>query len=151
MKILVSACLLGCACRYDGASKADEAVLRLGKTHTLIPFCPEIYGGLPTPRPPCELRGGRVWRADGADCTAAYQKGAAEALAICKRLGVTTAVLKARSPSCGHGEIYDGSFTGTLTSGEGLAAARLSENGIAIFDETTCCRLDGETVDSAEE
>ena len=151
MKILVSACLVGCACRYDGASKANEAVLRLEKTHTLIPFCPEIYGGLPTPRPPCELRGGWVLRADGADCTAAYQKGAAEALALCGRLGITAAVLKARSPSCGHAKIYDGTFTGTLTRGDGLAAALLLQNGIAVFDETTCCRLCGETVDLAEE
>ena len=135
LKILVSACLMGHACRYDGHAKVCEKILRLAGAHTLIPFCPEIYGGLPTPRMPCECKDGRVLRADGADCTAAYQKGAAEALALCRRLEIRTAILKARSPSCGHGQIYDGTFTGRLVRGDGVTAALLLQNGVAVYSE----------------
>lgn len=150
MKILVSACLVGCACRYDGKAKASESVLALANTHTLIPFCPEIYGGLPTPRLPCECKDGRVLRADGTDCTNAYEKGAAEALALCKTLDIRTAILKARSPSCGCGEIYDGSFTGRLVRGDGVTAARLLQNGVAVFHEENCSVLQGENGENAD-
>ena len=97
MNILVSACLLGCACRYDGASKPCENVLSLAKKHTLIPFCPEVYGGLPTPRPPSEIRNGRVINSEGKDVTNEYEKGAKEALRIAKLFGCKAAVLKASS------------------------------------------------------
>lgn len=135
MNILVSACLLGCACRYDGGSKPCAAVRALAARHTLIPVCPEIYGGLPTPRTPCEIVGGRVLSKDGADRTDAYRRGASEALRLAGALGCRAALLKARSPACGSGEVYDGSFSGTLTAGDGVAAAALSAAGIAVFGE----------------
>ena len=135
MNILVSACLLGCACRYDGGSKPCAAVRALAAKHTLIPVCPEIYGGLPTPRTPCEIVGGRVLSRDGADRTDAYRRGASEALRLAGALGCRAALLKARSPACGSGEVYDGSFSGTLTAGDGVAAAALSAAGIAVFGE----------------
>ena len=135
MNILVSACLLGCACRYDGGSKPCAAVRALAARHTLIPVCPEIYGGLPTPRTPCEIVGDRVLSKDGADRTDAYRRGASEVLRLAGALGCRAALLKARSPACGSGEIYDGSFSGTLTAGDGVAAAALSAAGIAVFGE----------------
>ena len=142
MNILVSACLLGCACRYDGGAKPCAAVRALAAAHTLIPVCPEIYGGLPTPRTPCEIVGGRVLAKDGADRTDAYRRGAAEALRIAETLGCRAALLKARSPACGSGEIYDGSFTGRLTAGDGVAAAALKAAGIAVFGEDRLAELE---------
>ena len=135
MNLLVSACLLGCACRYDGGAKPCDAVRALAVAHTLIPFCPEIYGGLPTPRTPCEIVGDRVLAKDGADRTDAYRRGAAEALRMAELFDCRAALLKARSPACGSGEVYDGSFSGTLTAGDGVAAAALSAAGIAVFGE----------------
>lgn len=135
MKILVSACLLGCCCRYDGKSKADERVLALEKSHTLIPVCPEQLGGLCTPRLPAELQGEKVIRNDGADVTAQYAKGAREALRLYSLLSCDAAILKARSPSCGKGRVYDGTFTGTLTAGHGITAALFQEKGIRVFTE----------------
>lgn len=136
MKILVSACLLGTACRYDGESRPCEAVLSLGKEHTLIPVCPEILGGLATPRLPCERVGERVMRCDGEDVTEAYQKGAQEVLRLARILDVRTAILKEKSPACGCGKIYDGTFSRTLTDGNGVLAALLTENGIRVMGET---------------
>lgn len=135
MNILVSACLLGCACRYDGKSKPHPAVIQLMKTHTLIPVCPEIYGGLPTPRPPSEIIGDRVVNNLGADMTAAYMRGAKETLCFAKLYGCTAAILKAKSPSCGKGRVYDGSFSGTLRDGNGVTAELLLQNGIAVYTE----------------
>ena len=133
MKILVSACLLGLPCRYDGRSLPNETVLALGKHHTLVPFCPEIYGGLATPREPAEIRGERVVTRAGSDVTDAYRAGANEALRTAQLLGCTCAVLQDRSPSCGSGMIYDGAFTGTLTTGDGLTARLLRQNGIRVL------------------
>ena len=132
MKILVSRCLLGERCRYDGKRIPDAEVIALGREHTLIPVCPEMLGGLPCPRTPCEVRGERVVSRDGEDLTDAYRRGAEEALRICRENGCEKAVLKARSPSCGKGIIYDGSFTGTLTAGDGVTARLLEENGIPV-------------------
>ena len=132
MKILVSRCLLGERCRYDGKRIPDAEVIALGREHTLIPVCPEMLGGLPCPRTPCEVRGERVVSRDGEDRTDAYRRGAEEALRICRENGCEKAVLKARSPSCGKGIIYDGSFTGTLTAGDGVTARLLEENGISV-------------------
>lgn len=137
MNILVSACLLGKACRYDGKSKPCEAVQNLAERHTLIPVCPELMGGLPTPRPPCEIVDGRVLDRDGNDRTEAYQKGAQEALRIAQENGCTVAVLKENSPSCGCGKIHNGKFDGGLTEGNGVTAALLLENGITVDGETT--------------
>ena len=136
MKILISACLLGACCRYDGASKAHPEVAALAERHTLVPVCPEQLGGLATPRPPAERRGDRVVTKDGADVTEAYRRGAEEALRLCRLLGCEAAVLKERSPSCGRGEIYDGTHSGTLTAGDGVTAALLAANGIPVYGES---------------
>lgn len=135
-KILVSACLLGVRCRYDGRSVPCEALLqRLGELEA-VPVCPEILGGLPTPRTPAERQGGRVVAKDGRDVTAQYRRGAGETLRLARLFGCRYALLKERSPSCGCGAIYDGSFTGTLTSGDGTAAELLCANGVQVFGET---------------
>lgn len=136
MKILVSACLLGVRCRYDGKSKPHPAVERLMEQHTLIPVCGEILGGLPTPRVSAERQGERVVTADGRDVTAAYRRGAEEVLRLAKLYGCKAAVLKERSPSCGSGRIYDGTFTGTLTDGWGVTAELLRDHGICVIGES---------------
>ena len=136
MKILVSACLLGVRCRYDGKSKPHPAVERLLEQHTLIPVCGEILGGLPTPRVSAERQGARVVTADGRDVTAAYRRGAEEVLRLAERYGCKAAILKERSPSCGSGRIYDGTFTGTLTDGWGVTAELLRDHGICVIGES---------------
>ena len=136
MTILVSACLLGCPCRYDGAAKADPRVLALMERHTLIPVCPEQLGGLPTPRLPSERREGGVFDRGGKDVTAQYRQGAEEVLRLARLYGCTHAVLKERSPSCGNGQIYDGSFSHVLVPGSGVAAELLAQNGITVLGES---------------
>ena len=138
MNILISGCLLGLSCRYDGKSKGlDKALIEKLKTkHTLIPACPEQLGGLPTPRPPAERVGDRVLTASGGDVTAQYRRGAEEALRLCRVTGCEAAVLKERSPSCGSGAVYDGTFSGVLTAGDGVAAALLKEAGIPVYGES---------------
>lgn len=133
--ILVSACLLGCPCRYTGDGCLNGAILALAKAHTLIPVCPEQLGGLATPRPPAERQGDRVISAAGEDVTEPYRKGAQTVVEIAKLSHVALAIMKARSPSCGYGVIYDGTFTGTRISGSGVAAELLSESGIPVFTE----------------
>ena len=135
-RLLVSACLLGTPCRYDGKSKKNEVVCALAERFELIPVCPEELGGLPTPRTPSERRGARVVMRDGHDVTAEYRRGAECALEAARRKGVLAAVLKERSPSCGSGEIYDGTFTGALTAGDGVTAELLKANGIVVFGES---------------
>ena len=131
----MSACLLGVCCRYDGKSKAHEAILRLAEKHELIPVCPEQLGGLSTPRPPSEIQQGRVMNRLGQDVTAQYQKGAEEALRLCLLFHCDVAILKARSPSCGCGQVYDGSFSGVLVPGDGVTARLLRESGIRVLTE----------------
>ena len=135
MIILVSACLLGLCCRYDGASKPCPAVIAAAQKHTLIPICPEIYGGLPTPRPPAERQGNRVVAKNGRDVTAEYEHGAQETLRLAQLFGAHHAILKEKSPSCGYGHIYDGTFTCTLTDGSGLAAQYLHDAGLELHGE----------------
>ncbi len=135
MNILVSACLLGLPARYDGKEKACPWVLSLGEKHTLIPVCPEQMGGLPTPRTPCECRGSSVVDKNGTDRTEAYEKGAACALRVAELNGCTIAILKQRSPSCGSNMIYDGSFTGRVIPGAGVAAKALQRAGLTVFSE----------------
>ena len=136
IKILVSACLLGFPCRYDGQSKPCPAVQNLQNTHTLLPVCPEVDGGLTTPRSPAECQAdGRVVNADGVDVTDAYLRGAECALHTATKEGVTLAILKAKSPSCGCGRIYDGSFSRRLTDGNGVTAAHLLSHGIRVITE----------------
>lgn len=137
MNILVSHCFLGEPCRYDGASRLDRQVLELHRAgHNLIPVCPEVLGGLEIPRAPAELQAdGRVINEDGDDVTDAFRTGAEQALAIAKENHCTVAILKSRSPSCGSGEIYDGSFSHKLTAGWGVTAQLLREAGLTVMDE----------------
>ena len=141
MKILVSACLLGVKCRYDGRDNFFEKLSALKEKHTLIPICPEIMGGLPTPRAPSEVRDGKVFSNTGADVTENFRRGAAEALRLAEFFGCECAVLKERSPSCGLGSIYDGTFSKTLVPGSGVTAALLTENGITVYGESEIDKL----------
>ncbi len=138
MNILVSACLLGTPCRYNGKGSADERVLTLRERHHLIPVCPEILGGLATPRTPAERRGDRVVAKDGKDVTGAYERGAEEVLRLARLFDCQAAVLKERSPSCGAGKIYDGTFSGMLTEGNGVCAQMLLDAGIQVLGESDC-------------
>lgn len=143
MNILVSACLLGVACRYDGDANACPALLAALRAggHTAVPVCPEVYGGLPTPRSPSERQGARVLTCAGIDVTAAYRKGAETAVRLAALTGCRAAVLKANSPSCGVGQIYDGSFSHRLTAGDGVAAAALRQAGLAVYTEKNMTAL----------
>jgi uncharacterized protein YbbK (DUF523 family) len=133
--ILVSACLAGIFCRYSGDAYPCEPVVDLVRKGLAVPFCPEVYGGLPTPRPPCEILGDKVVDAEGADRTAEFRRGAEEGLRLAKLMGCRQAVLKTRSPSCGSGEVYDGTFTSTCVAGDGLFARLLKEHGITVRTE----------------
>ncbi|GBC63048.1 DUF523 domain-containing protein [Desulfonema ishimotonii] len=133
--IIVSACLAGVRCRYNGDAFPNEKVIELVATGKALPVCPEQLGGLPTPRPPAEIVGERVINTQGADITPQFQAGAREALRLCRLAGCTKAILKSRSPSCGYGRIYDGTFSGTLIPGDGLFARLLRENGVEILTE----------------
>lgn len=139
--ILISGCLLGLCCRYDGKSKPNEKIKALSEKYYLIPICPEQLGGLPTPRAPSEIIGERVVSCTGIDVTAEYRRGAAEALRLSQLFGCKKAILKERSPSCGFGRVYDGSFSGRLVDGNGVAAALLAANGIEIFGESRTVEL----------
>ena len=136
--LLISRCLLGDPCRYDGKSKplSAETLEMLRERYQLIPVCPEVLGGLPTPRTPSERQGDRVVMKTGADVTEEYRRGAEAALRAAQENRVCAALLKERSPSCGKGEIYDGSFTGTLTNGNGVTAQLLLENGFTVYGES---------------
>ena len=136
MNILVSACLLGVACRYDGKSKPNEDVIKLMEIHNLIPFCPEIYGGLPTPRHPSEIVADKVLNKIDEDVTGQYKKGAEEALRIAKMYKCQYAILKEKSPSCGKGKIHNGNFDGGYIEGNGITAQLFIENGITILGES---------------
>ena len=136
MKLLVSACLLGVCCRYDQKSAPNELVCSLAKKHQIVPVCPEQLGGLPTPRPPAEIKDGKVITKEGADVTAQYKLGAEMTLKLARDLGCSAAVLKERSPSCGCGSIYDGTFSKTQIIGNGITARLLIENGIAVLGES---------------
>lgn len=135
-RILVSACLLGVNCRYNGTGQEMEAVTALMEDYELIPVCPEVFGGLSTPREPAEQKDGRVIARDGRDVTEQFARGAEEALKLAKLYGCRCAVLKERSPSCGYGEIYDGSFGKKLVPGNGIAAGLLAEHGIRVLGES---------------
>lgn len=130
-------CLLGEPCRYDGKSVPLDGTIieKLKEKYTLVTVCPEQEGGLPTPRIPAERMGKNVVRRDGVDVTAEYRKGAEVALSLCRRFDISIALMKAKSPSCGAGRIYDGTFSGTLTDGDGVTVSLLSGNGIKIFTE----------------
>ena len=151
--LLVSACLLGQPVRYDAASKGlpEHWQARLAARYTLLPFCPECAGGLPTPRPAAEIRGGdganvlvgqaTVRTGSGDDVSAAFVRGARLALALAQHHGCTAAVLKANSPSCGNRHIYSGQFDGQLQAGAGVCAALLQQHGITVYNETELAQL----------
>lgn len=137
MNVLISACLLGYCCRYDGSNNGPiEELVPLKERCHLIPICPEQLGGLTTPRLPAERLGDRVINTDGEDITVQYERGAREALRLARLFGCKYAILKSRSPSCGSGHIYDGTFTHTLIERSGTTAELLESNGITVLDET---------------
>ena len=140
-KILISACLLGTPCRYDAKSVRRVDVEALSERYELIPICPEVDGGLPTPRTPSERLGDRVVMRDGTDVTENFLLGAEHAYAVALEHGCEIALLKERSPSCGKDVIYDGSFTSTLTKRMGVAAEYLSLRGIRVFGESDVGKL----------
>jgi len=133
---LVSACLIGINCRYDGKSNTNRKCLKLFKRGGLIPVCPEQLGGLSTPREPAEIqKSGKILTKSRKDATKNFIKGAKETLKIAKSLRVKEAILKSKSPSCSHGEIYDGNFSGKLIKGDGVTTALLKKNGIQVITE----------------
>lgn len=132
MKILMSACLLGEKCTYKGTA---NPIPDLSDRSTFVPCCPEVMGGLPIPRKPAEIVGDRVVTEDGTDVTEAYLEGARQSVEIAKREGVAFAVMKSKSPSCGKGKIYDGTFTHTLIPGDGITVRALREAGIEVLTE----------------
>ncbi|MAG61045.1 purine-nucleoside phosphorylase [archaeon] len=134
MKI-VSACLAGINCRYDGKSKPNGKISDIVKKGEAIAVCPEELGGLPTPRPAAEQVKNKVINNKGEDITEQFYKGANLALAIAEENNCTEAILKCKSPMCGKGEVYDGSFSGTLTEGEGIFAKLLNEKGVKVITE----------------
>jgi len=134
-RVLMSACLLGVNCRYSGDGKLLEGVERLMEVAEIIPVCPEILGGLTTPRVPAERVGDKVIAKDGTDVTVQYHRGASESLYLAKLFSAQYALMKERSPSCGYGVIYDGSFAGRKVPGMGVTAEALRAMGVAVFDE----------------
>ena len=137
MKVAISACLLGPSVRYDGGAKPVSAVQRLAQKVNVTKICPETASGLPVPRPPAEQREGRVWLRDGSDVTEDFERGSKTALSTVKSSHITLAVLKAKSPSCGVHEIYDGTYSGKLVFGEGTLTRHLLEEGICVVTEKT--------------
>ena len=134
MKI-VSACLAGIDCTYDGKNRSCDKVVEMVKAKKAIPVCPEQLGGLPTPRIPAEIQKGNVINQKGIDVTVNFQKGAEEALKIAKMVNCTTAILKSHSPSCGKGIIYDGTFNHIKIKGNGIFAEMLMNEGINVKTE----------------
>ena len=134
MKIMVSACLIGENCKYDGGNNKSEKLLSFLRGHEVIPVCPEVLGGLPTPRVPSEIVGGEVVDRNGVSRDDCFRRGAEKALDIARREKPDLVVLQSRSPSCGVNQIYDGSFSGKLISGRGVFAKMLSGDGFNIKD-----------------
>ena len=134
MKIMVSACLLGENCKYNGGNNRRPELLRLLAGHTVIPACPEVAGGLPVPRYPCEIVNGVVTNNRGESKDAEFRSGAQRCLEKALKEKVDLVILQSRSPSCGVYQIYDGTFSGTLKPGKGVFAELLSANGIAMMD-----------------
>lgn len=141
---LISACLLGIDCKYSGGNNSCQAVKNLAEGHSYIAVCPEVAGGLAVPRPPCEILGGRVWNKEGEDVTQSFIDGATDVITESKRRAliaeeeIELAILKSRSPSCGSGKIYDGTFSGRLIDGDGIFAKMVKELGIKVISEEDC-------------
>ena len=140
--LLISACLLGYCCRYDGSNNGPiPELIPLKRRYHLIPICPEQLGGLKTPRLSAERLGDRVVNCEGEDITAEYERGAREALRMARLFDCTTAILKSRSPSCGPTEVYDGTFTHTVVQRPGTTAELLIKNGLTVLDESQVAQL----------
>lgn len=135
VKVAVSSCLLGTNCRYDGKNSYNELVLSLKDNFELIPICPEILGDLKTPRVPSEIKGNRVINKEGIDVTSNYLNGAKKTLKIAKDNDCKVAILKSKSPACGKGLIYDGSFSNKLVKNDGICAKLFKDNGIEVYSE----------------
>ena len=135
MKIAVSSCLLGINCKYNGKSNYNEDIIKLKEKYEIIPICPEVLGGLPTPRIPSEIINNKVINQEGTDVTLEYVTGANKALQILKENNIKIVILKAKSPSCGKGEIYDGTFSHTIIEGNGITAKLFLENDILVLNE----------------
>ena len=134
MKIMVSACLLGENCKYNGGNNLSESLIQLLSGHTVIPVCPEVLGGLPVPRVPAEIVNGVVTNREGVPVDDAFRRGAERALQIAEREQPDWIILQSRSPSCGVRQVYDGSFTGTLVPGQGIFAAMAMQAGFRVAD-----------------
>lgn len=141
VKVLVSACLAGERCRFDGAARTCAGIDEIAEFAELVPICPEVLGGLPVPRKPSEILGSRVVTCDGADVTEAFQRGAERAVRRALGEGCRFAVLKERSPSCGSKAVYDGTFSSVLVQGSGFAAAALERAGIRVYGESDLAKL----------
>lgn len=133
--ILVSACLAGIKCRYDGEDNANQKIIEMVKSGFALPVCPEQLGGLPTPRIPSEINGTKVIDKTGKDVTSNFKKGAKETLRIAKMIDCKKAILKQNSPSCGAGKIYDGTHNGKIIDGDGITTKLLKQKGINIITE----------------
>ena len=133
--ILVSSCLVGLGCRYDGTDNKTDAVLKYLEDKTWMPVCPEQMGGLSTPRQPAEIRRDRIMTKDGEDVTAQFVRGADEVARLARLTGADEAILKSRSPSCGCKKIYDGTFSGTLIDGDGLTTRALKKMNVDVRSE----------------
>lgn len=154
---MVSACLAGYPCRYDGRAKPDDAVIDAVSRGEMLPVCPEALGGLPCPREPAQISGGngadvmrgtaRVLTRDGRDVTKEFLRGAHAAVELCRRYGINEAILTDKSPSCGCGQVYDGSFSGRLITGKGVCAQALAEAGIDVRASSTGA-LAGKRIDA---
>ena len=140
-KVLISACLVGENCKYDGKNNYTKDVEKLFTLCDLVLICPEQFGGLSTPRIPCEIKNGRAINKKGNDVTSKYKSGASLSLYIAKQNNVKYAILKERSPSCGVKQIYDGSFTSNVIKGKGVTCSLLEENGIQVFNEKEIDKL----------
>lgn len=140
-KLIVSACLLGENCKYNGGNNYNEAVEELGLKFELVPVCPEVFGGLETPREPCEIIDGKVMTVSGKDCTSEYTDGAEKTLYIANECNAVYALLKEKSPSCGKNCVYDGTFSKMLVSGNGITADMLLKNGVLVFGESEIKKL----------
>ncbi|HEX3048881.1 MAG TPA: DUF523 domain-containing protein [Bacillota bacterium] len=144
--ILISACLMGIECRYDGTGKAVPELQKILEGYQVVTVCPETLGGLVAPRPPAEIQGGAgpevlagtagVFNREGRECTAEFIRGAEAVLQLVRQYQPLLVILKAKSPSCGVGAIYDGSFSGRLQPGDGVTAALLKRNGVKVYSET---------------
>ncbi len=140
-KVLISACLIGENCRYDGKSKTNKEILQLAKYYDLIPICPEMSGGLKTPRSPSEIQGDKVVSKNGRDVTDNYQDGAYWAYSICTLYHVKLAILKEKSPSCGVHYVHNGKFDGGLVEGMGITTKKLVSAGVKVINEDEAVAL----------